>query len=114
MLEQATENGEYVGLFFFRRGATTTPAPHSTADHILLQQLLSAAGHRMDVQTQEVTQQSISAMTEADGLETSKQAALLFIEQPVEQQARRRSLGQGERTERSGARLVVGGEAQAR
>jgi len=72
--------------FFFRRGATTTLTPSSTADYILLQQLLSAAGHRVDVQTQEVTQQSISAMTEADGLETGQQAPLLFIEQSVEQQ----------------------------
>jgi hypothetical protein len=42
--------------FFFRRGAPPAPTPSSTADYILLQQLLSAASHRMDVQTQEVTQ----------------------------------------------------------
>jgi hypothetical protein len=72
--------------FFFRRSTTTTPAPSSTADHILLQQLLSAAGHSMHVQPEEVGQQSVSAMAQADGLETRKQAALLFIEQTIEEQ----------------------------
>jgi hypothetical protein len=32
--------------FFFRRRETTTPAPSATADQILLQQLLSAVGHK--------------------------------------------------------------------
>ena len=66
--------------FFFRRSTAPTQAPTPTAHHVLLQQLLSTTGDGMHVQTQEVAQQSISAMAQADRLETSKQAALLFIE----------------------------------
>ena len=48
--------------------------------------MLPAAGHGMHVQTQEIAQQSIPAMAQTNGLQPSKQAALLFIEQPIEQQ----------------------------
>src|SRR5262249_3686330 len=70
---------------FFRRSTTTTHASGSTADDILLQKLLSTASHGMHIQAQEVTQQSISAMAPAHGLQPGKQSTLLFIEQAIKE-----------------------------
>src|SRR6266478_1384252 len=58
-----------LGVFF--RGCTTTAgAAGSAADHILIQQLLPTAGHGMHLQAQEITQQSVPAMAQADGTPT--------------------------------------------
>ncbi len=43
----------------------------------------------MHVHTQEVAQQSVPAMAQADGLQPGKQAALLLIEQAIEEKDRR-------------------------
>jgi hypothetical protein len=40
----------------------------------------------MYVQTQEIAEQSVAAVAQADGLQPGKQSALLFIEQAIEQQ----------------------------
>jgi hypothetical protein len=71
---------------FFRRSTTTPGAARAAADHILIQQLLPTAGHGMHVQAQEISEQSVPAVAQADGLQPGKQAALLFIEQAIEQQ----------------------------
>jgi len=70
---------------FFRRSTTTAVAARSTADHILIQQLLPTAGYGGYVQAQEIAEQSVPAAAQADGLQPGKQAALLFIEQAIEQ-----------------------------
>ena len=40
----------------------------------------------MYVQAQEIAEQSVAAVAQADGLQPGKQSALLFIEQAIEQQ----------------------------
>src|SRR5215510_8776851 len=70
---------------FFPSEYDTTHASGSTADDILLQKLLSTASHGMHIQAQEVTQQSISAMAPAHGLQPGKQSTLLFIEQAIKE-----------------------------
>jgi len=72
--------------FFSRRSSTHAGAARSAADHILIQQLLPTPGDGMHVQAQEVAEQSVPAMAQADGLQPGKPSALLFIEQAIEQQ----------------------------
>src|SRR6266481_9773814 len=81
-------NGERrLGLaFFFRRSTTTTGAARSAADHILIQQLLPTPGYGMYIQAQEIAEPSVPAVAQADGLQAGKQAALLFIEQAIEEE----------------------------
>ena len=71
---------------FFRRSTTTAGAARSAADHILIQQLLPTAGYGVYVQAQEIAEQSVPAVAQADGLHPGKQSALLFIEQAIEQE----------------------------
>ena len=78
------ENRDYVRRFF-RRSTPPAGAAGSAADHILIQQLLPTAGHGMHLQTKEIAQQSVPAMAEAKGLQSGKQAPLLFVEQAIEQ-----------------------------
>ena len=42
----------------------------------------------MHIQTEEVAQQSVAAMADADGLQPGKQSSLLFVEQTLEQKDR--------------------------
>jgi hypothetical protein len=53
---------------------------------MVMQQLLPTAGYGMYVQAQEIAEQSVPAVAQADGLQPGKQSALLFIEQAIEQQ----------------------------
>jgi len=48
--------------------------------------LLPTAGYGVHVQAQEITEQSVPAVAQADGLQPGKQSALLFIEQAIEQE----------------------------
>ncbi len=70
---------------FSRRSTTPARAARSAADHILIQQLLPTAGHGMYVQAQEIAEQSVAAVAQADGFQPGKQSALLFVEQAIEQ-----------------------------
>ena len=70
---------------FFPPGTTLAGAARSAADHILIQQLLPTAGHGMYVQAQEIAEQSVAAVAQADGFQPGKQSALLFVEQAIEQ-----------------------------
>ena len=71
---------------FFRGLAAAAGAARPSADHILIEQLLAAAGNGVRVQAEEIAEQGVAAMTQADGLQAGKQAALLFVEQAIEQQ----------------------------
>ena len=73
------------GVFF--RGGTATARPACPAgDHILIQQLSAAAGDGVRIQAQEVAQQGVAAVPQADRFQAGEQAALLFVEQSMEQQ----------------------------
>jgi hypothetical protein len=78
---------------FFRRGTSPARAAGPAADHIPIQQLLTTAGDGMHVQAQEIAQQSVPAMAQANGLQPSKQPPLLFIEQAIEQKDGRLNFG---------------------
>jgi len=73
------------GVFFHRLTAATLVACPPT-DHILVEQLLTAAGDRVRIQAQKIAEQSVATVAQTDGLQAGKQAALLFIEQPIEQE----------------------------
>jgi hypothetical protein len=55
------------GVFFpldgGRRGAA-----HTAADDIPIEELLAATGYGMHVQTEEITQQCVTAVAQSDGL----------------------------------------------
>jgi hypothetical protein len=57
--------------------------------HGAIQQLLRAAGDRMRIQAQKIAGQGVATLAQADGLQAGKQAALLLVEQPVEQRGYR-------------------------
>jgi hypothetical protein len=48
--------------------------------------LLASAGNRVRIQPEEFGQNAIASLSQLDGLQPGKQAALLFIEQAVEKQ----------------------------
>ena len=52
----------------------------------MFQKLLSSASHGVNIQAQEVTEESISAMAQADGFQPGEQSTLLFIEQAIKEQ----------------------------
>ena len=98
------------GVFFGGRTASTLPASPS-ADHVALQQLLATAGDGVGVQAQKIAEQGIAAMAESDRFQAGKQAALLFVEQGIEQKDSgfkfvRRNF-QGGRVNRQGNRLAT-------
>jgi hypothetical protein len=70
---------------FFPRSTAAAGVAGSAADHILIQQLLPTAGQGMHIQTQEIGQQSVAAMAQAERLQPGKQPPLLFVEQAIEQ-----------------------------
>ena len=65
--------------------ATTAFAARPTTDHILVQQLLTAAGYGVRLQAQEIAEQSVAAVTQADGFQAGKQTTLLFVQEAVKQ-----------------------------
>ena len=82
----ASSVGRRLCLAFFFRGLTTaTLAACPATDHVPVQQLLTASGDRMRVQAEKIAEQGVAAVAEADGFQAGKQAALLFVEQPIEQ-----------------------------
>jgi hypothetical protein len=48
--------------------------------------LLPTAGYGVYVQAQEIAEQSVPAVAQADGLQPGKQSTLLFIKQAIEQE----------------------------
>src|ERR1700722_2818636 len=83
-----SENGCYPSFGYSKPAHSPQPtgAARSAADHILIQQLLPTAGYGVYVQAQEIAEQSVPAVAQADGLQPGKQSALLFIEQAIEQE----------------------------
>jgi hypothetical protein len=77
-----------MSVVFFRGGTAPAVTSRAPADHITIQTLSPASGDGVNVQAQEIAEQGIAAVTEADGFQACKQAALLFIEQPIEKQDR--------------------------
>src|SRR5439155_6397258 len=71
--------------FFFCGLTAATLAACPATDHVPVQQLLTASGDRMRVQAEKIAEQGVAAVAEADGFQAGKQAALLFVEQPIEQ-----------------------------
>jgi len=71
---------------FFRGRTAATPTAGPPTDHIALQQLLTAAGDGVGMQAQKIAEQSIATMAEPDGFQSGEQAALLFVEQSIEQE----------------------------
>jgi hypothetical protein len=64
-------------------GYGTARTAGSAADYILIQELLTTASDGMHIQSEEVAQQSVAAMADADGLQPGKQSSLLFVEQSI-------------------------------
>src|SRR5215471_8167638 len=85
MFQQAVEDGNYVGRFF-SVGGRPTLAGNPSADYVALQQWLAAAGDGVGVQTQKIAEQGIAAMAEPNRFQAGEQAALLFVEQRIEEQ----------------------------
>ena len=52
---------------------------------ILIQQLLTATGNSVRIQTKESSQNAVAAVAEFERLQSGVQTALLFIEQTIEQ-----------------------------
>ncbi len=65
---------------FFGGLAATAFAARPAADHILVQQLLTATGDGVRVQAQKIAEHGVAAVTQPDGLQSGKQAALLFVQ----------------------------------
>ena len=70
---------------FFRGLTAATLAACPATYHVAIQQLLPASGDGMRVQTEKIAEQGVATGAEADGFQAGKQAALLFVEQPIEQ-----------------------------
>ena len=75
------------GVFFPGRAAGAGAAG-AADDHLLIQQLLPAASDRVRIQAQEIREQGVAAVTQPQGLQAGEQAALLFVEQSIEQDNR--------------------------
>jgi hypothetical protein len=72
--------------FFSRWLAASTEAAATASDHFLIQKLLGATGYGVRIQSQKISQQSVAATAQSEGLQAGKQTALLLIQQTVEQQ----------------------------
>jgi hypothetical protein len=77
---------DYVGRFVFRQCAAAAGTARSATDHILIQELLTAAGDGVRIQTEKIAEQDIAAMAHPDGLQSGKQSPLLFVQQTLEQE----------------------------
>jgi hypothetical protein len=73
-------------MFFFDRWTPTAWAASPTGSYIVVQQLLSAARDSVGIQLEKSGKHGITAIAEADLLQTSEQSPLLFVEQAIEQQ----------------------------
>ena len=72
------------GVFFHRLAPGTGLSDPADLD-ILIQQLAAAAGDGVRIEAKEFGQHAVAAMAEFHGFQTGVQAALLFVQQTVEQ-----------------------------
>jgi hypothetical protein len=74
-----------MSAFFFHGLAATARVAGASWGHLLIEQLLAPAGHGVGVQAQKFGQDTIAAVPQLDGFQAGEQAALLLIQQTVEQ-----------------------------
>src|SRR5713101_2932248 len=75
-----------ISAVFFDRLAAAAGTAGTTGRYILIEQLLTSAGDGVRIQAEELSQNTVAAMAQFDGLQAGEQAALLFVEQAVEKQ----------------------------
>ncbi len=73
---------------FFRGLTAATLAAYPSTDYVAVQQLLTTARDGVRVQAQEIAEEGIASVAEPDGFQAGKQAALLFVEQAIEEDDR--------------------------
>ena len=73
---------------FFRGLTAATLTAYPPADDVAVQQLLTTASDSVRVQAQEIAEQGVAAVSQSDGFQAGKQAALLFVEQAIEEDDR--------------------------
>lgn len=71
---------------FFDRLASAAKAASASRRHIAVEQLLTTAGNGVRVQAEKLAQDSVAAVAQFDGFQSSEEAALLFVQQAVKQQ----------------------------
>jgi len=70
---------------FFRGLTSATLTAYPSTDHVVVQQLLATASDGVRVQAKEIAEKGVATVAESDGFQAGKQAALLFVEQAIEE-----------------------------
>jgi hypothetical protein len=74
-----------MSAFFFHGFASAAGVAGATWRHILIEQLLASAGDGVRIQAEEFGQDTVATVPQFDRFHASEQAALLFVQQTVEQ-----------------------------
>ena len=85
VFEQELDQSDDVGGFF-STGCVRRRNGECASRHILIKQLLASAGDGVRIQAEELGEHGIAAMSQFDGFQTGEEAALLLVEQAVEEQ----------------------------
>src|SRR5262245_56704205 len=86
VFEQEFDQSDDVGGFFFGWLASAAGTAGAPRRHIPIEQLLTAASYGVRIQAEEAGQSRVAAVAQFDGFQAGEKAALLLVQQTVEQQ----------------------------